>query len=167
VNTAEELGLLVQIVLTNNWYPIAGEDPSQGQAGLRKRQADSRPRNVLSNDYGASHSPIVVIPYVDEDRVPSTGGMDAYVREFGVNGHHSEFYTNRTIVDNFKTYVAKIVDRYKDSKGIFAWEIANDARCVSSLPASKDCDTLVVTDWHDEIARHIKSIDKNHLVTSG
>ena len=52
VNTAEELGMHVQLALTNNWNPVAGEDPSQGQAGLKKRHNDVRPRNALSNDYG-------------------------------------------------------------------------------------------------------------------
>jgi mannan endo-1,4-beta-mannosidase len=96
-----------------------------------------------------------------------TGGMDAYVREFGCFGEHSEFYTNRTIVEKFKWYTTQIVKRYKDSKALFAWEIANDARCASSLPASKDCGTFTVTDWVDELAQHVKSVDKNHLVTAG
>jgi mannan endo-1,4-beta-mannosidase len=93
--------------------------------------------------------------------------MDAYVREFGCKGFHDEFFTNRTIVENFKTYASAIVKRYKDSKSLFAWEIANDARCESSLPASKECNTLTVTDWHDEIAQLIKKIDTNHIVSSG
>ena len=93
--------------------------------------------------------------------------MDAYVREFGCSGEHSEFYTNRTIIEHFKTYIRSIVSRYKDSKALFAWEIANDPRCASSLPASDDCNTLTVTDWVDEIAKEVKCVDENHIVSSG
>jgi mannan endo-1,4-beta-mannosidase len=52
VKVAEELGLFVQISLTNNWNPSKGEQPHKGKDGLKKRHNDARPRNALSNDYG-------------------------------------------------------------------------------------------------------------------
>jgi mannan endo-1,4-beta-mannosidase len=52
VKVAEELGLFVQISLTNNWNPIKDEKPHKGKDGLKKRHNDARPRNALSNDYG-------------------------------------------------------------------------------------------------------------------
>ncbi|KAI0267208.1 glycoside hydrolase superfamily [Russula aff. rugulosa BPL654] len=97
------------------------------------------PRNYLSNFYG---------------------GMDAYVQEFGAKKTHDEFYTN-------KKYVRFIVSRYANEPGIIAWELANDARCASTLPASNQCNTNTITRWHAETAKFIRSIDCNHLITSG
>lgn len=40
-------------------------------------------------------------------------------------------------------------------------------RCNSSLPTSPTCATTTVTKWHSIIAQHVKSVDPNHLVSSG
>jgi mannan endo-1,4-beta-mannosidase len=104
------------------------------------------PRNFLCTDYG---------------------GMDLYVQEFGVTKTHDEFYTNMTIRGEFNKYVQFLVSRYANEPGIIAWELANDARCESSLPSSDQCNTNTVTKWHAETAKFIRSIDPNHLITSG
>jgi mannan endo-1,4-beta-mannosidase len=56
--------------------------------------------------------------------------MDAYVRQFGVDKKHDEFYSNQTIIDIFKNYTTNIVSRYVNSPAVFGWELANDPRCV-------------------------------------
>jgi len=104
------------------------------------------PRNTLSNDYG---------------------GMDVYVRNFGKSPKHDEFYTNDKILTTFKNYVHTIVKRYADNQAVFAWELANDPRCSSTLPASPECTPQTITKWHAEIAGTIKSWDPNHLISSG
>lgn len=106
----------------------------------------SLPRNFLCNYYG---------------------GMDAYVQEFGVKKTHDEFYTNMKIRKEFNKYLRFIVSRYVNEPGIIAWELANDARCSSTLPSSDHCNTNTVTRWHAETAKFIRSIDPNHLITSG
>lgn len=106
----------------------------------------SLPRNFLCNHYG---------------------GMDAYVQEFGVKKTHDEFYTNMKIRKEFNKYLRFIVSRYANEPGIIAWELANDARCSSTLPSSGHCNTNTVTRWHAETAKFIRSIDPNHLITSG
>ena len=40
-------------------------------------------------------------------------------------------------------------------------------RCNSTLATSPSCSTTTVTKWHSIIAQHIKSVDPNHLVSSG
>ena len=57
------------------------------------------------------------------------GGMDIYVRQFGL-AHHDQFYTNQTLVDAFKNYTTQVVSRYMNCTGVLSWEIANDARLV-------------------------------------
>jgi endo-1,4-beta-mannosidase len=95
------------------------------------------------------------------------GGMDLYVQEFGVAKTHDEFYTDMTIRREFYKYVQFVVSRYVNEPGIIAWELANDARCNSTLPSSDLCNTNTVTLWHAETAEFIRSIDPNHLITSG
>ena len=93
--------------------------------------------------------------------------MDAYVKEFGEKKTHDEFYTNKKIRKAFYKYIKFIVSRYADEPGVIAWELANDARCISTLPASEHCNTNTITRWHAETAKFIRSIDCNHLITSG
>lgn len=95
------------------------------------------------------------------------GGMDAYVQEFGVAKTHDEFYTNTKIREEFNNYVQFVVSRYANEPGIIAWELANDARCSSTLPSSELCNTNIVTQWHADTAKFVHSADPNHLVTSG
>lgn len=57
------------------------------------------------------------------------GGMDAYVRAFGLN-MHDEFYSNERIINAFKNYTTHVVSRYANSSAIFGWELANDPRFV-------------------------------------
>ncbi|KAG2030596.1 glycoside hydrolase superfamily [Suillus americanus] len=103
------------------------------------------PRNTLSNDYG---------------------GMDLYVRQFGLQDH-DDFYTNDNVLTAFQNYTKQIVLRYLNSPAVFSWELANDARCNSTLPTSPTCTTQTVTKWHALMAEFIASIDPNHIVSAG
>lgn len=55
------------------------------------------------------------------------GGMDLYVRQFGLQ-NHDDFYTHAGILTAFQNYTKQIVTRYADSPAVFSWELANDAR---------------------------------------
>ncbi|KAF9464694.1 glycoside hydrolase family 5 protein [Collybia nuda] len=142
---AQKHGIYILLSLTNNWNPHPLDDPGTA-GGTRLVTNDTRPRNTLSNDYG---------------------GMDLYVRQLGSSQHHDQFYTNDTIITAFKDYTTAIVSRYKDNPFVIGWELANDPRCGSSLPASPSCETRVVTRWHSDVAQHVNSQDPNHLVASG
>lgn len=52
-----------------------------------------------------------------------------------------------------------------------AWELGNEPRCgadgVRNLPRSTTCTPERITHWIDEMSTYIKSIDSNHLVTTG
>ncbi|KAJ6596886.1 glycoside hydrolase family 5 protein [Mycena vulgaris] len=149
ISMAEKHGIYLLLSLTNNWNPLPLDNITNGTAGgiLRRDVAtnNSLPRNFLSNDFG---------------------GMDAYVRAFAADSH-DHFYTNETIIAAFLNYTTQIVSRYVNSTSVLAWEIANDPRCNSSIGATASCTTTTVTNWHNTIAKHIKSIDPNHLVSSG
>ncbi|KDQ52968.1 glycoside hydrolase family 5 protein [Jaapia argillacea MUCL 33604] len=149
VTWAEKTGVYLIPSLTNNWNPLPPNgSPSRRYSGeVEKRWSNvTRPRNYLSNDYG---------------------GIDVYVRQFECSGTHDAFYTDQNIIASYKAYVAAIVGRYKNSPAIFGWEIANDARCFSSVGASGSCTTQTITNWFSILAKHIRAIDCNHLITAG
>lgn len=148
VRLAEKHGILLHMALTNNWNPLPLVDGPDGftRRDVTKGTNNKFPRNTLSNDYG---------------------GMDVYIREFNAPRKHDQFYVNETLINAFKNYTTQIVSRYVNSPAIFAWEIANDPRCNSTLPAASTCTTTTVTNWHSTIAQHVKSVDPNHLVSSG
>ncbi|KAM0323853.1 hypothetical protein ACHAQA_008431 [Verticillium albo-atrum] len=98
------------------------------------------------------------------------GGMDVYTVNLG-GRYHDDFYRLPRIKTAFKHYVTTVVNRYKNSPAVFAWEVANEARCgadgTRNLPRGPACTTELIIDWLDEITTHIKSVDPNHLVTTG
>ncbi|KAG1905655.1 glycoside hydrolase family 5 protein [Suillus fuscotomentosus] len=98
--------------------------------------------------------------------IMTLGGMDTYVRQFGLQTH-DEFYTNPSVLTSFLNYTTQVVSRYVNSPSVFSYELANDARCNSTLPASATCTTETITAWHATVAAHIRSIDPNHLISSG
>src|ERR1700730_16590318 len=95
------------------------------------------------------------------------GGMDTYVREFGDAKTHDEFFTCPEIQCKFNEYVQFLVSRYADEPGIIAWELANDARCSSTLDSSEKCNANTVTKWHADTAKFVRKHDPNHLIASG
>ncbi|KAG2024020.1 CEL4b mannanase [Coprinopsis cinerea AmutBmut pab1-1] len=143
VSLAQKYGIKLLLSLTNNWNP---ERPVPNTAWNRRANTKELPRGYLSNDYG---------------------GMDAYVRALRPNGTHDSFYTDNTIINAFKNYVSHVVKRYANSPAVLAWELGNDLRCSSTLPASNNCNTGTITNWTADISSFIKSIDSNHLITAG
>lgn len=86
----------------------------------------------------------------------------------------SEFYANEKANARFKTYIKTLVTRqntltglaYKDDPTIMAWQLANEPR-----PGFQDEQGLATLqtfyDWIDDTAGYIKSLDVNHLVSTG
>ncbi|KAG2137836.1 glycoside hydrolase family 5 protein [Suillus bovinus] len=144
VQMAEQQGLYVIMSLTNNWNPVPNTTTSS-TAIPEVLASVTSPRNTLSNDYG---------------------GMDLYVRQFGLQ-NHDDFYTNNQILTAFQNYTKQIVLRYLNSPAVFSWELANDARCNSTIPTSPTCTTQTITKWHAEMAAFIATIDSNHIVSAG
>ncbi|CZR37717.1 uncharacterized protein FPRO_07092 [Fusarium proliferatum ET1] len=98
------------------------------------------------------------------------GGMDVYTVNLG-GRYHDDFYRLPAIKKAFKNYISAVVSRYKDSPAVFAWEIANEPRCgadgTRNLPRGPDCTPATITSWVSEMSTYIKSLDANHLVTTG
>ncbi|KAF3924535.1 hypothetical protein ABW21_db0205110 [Orbilia brochopaga] len=109
----------------------------------------------------------IILPFVNN--WADYGGIDLYVQKVvGSGGTHDAFYTNTAIKNIYKNYVKTLVNRYKSSPAIMAWELANEIRCGgSNLGSSSSCNPSVTTAWAKEMSEYIKSLDPCHLVTVG
>ena len=100
----------------------------------------------------------VIIPLVDNWWW--WGGTADYARFY--DKPKESFWTDSTIIADFKKTVEHLVNRvntytgvsFKDDKAILGWETGNELE-------------VQEFSWTKEIARYIKSLDKNHLVIEG
>lgn len=86
------------------------------------------------------------------------GGINTYTNAFG--GSATSFYTDAESQAAYKKYIEFIVNRYKYSSAIFAWELCNEPRC-------RGCDRSVITNWASTTSAFIKSLDPDHMVALG
>ncbi len=117
---------------------------------------------ALCNQYGIR----VIIPFVDQYDYPWVGGVYSYqaFRNLPVNDDGAAFVTNDQIRQDFKETIKYVLNRvntvtgvrYKDDKAILAWETGNELWCVNKN-----------YEWVSDIAKYVKSIDKNHLLIDG
>ena len=97
------------------------------------------------------------------------GGMNRYTLwRFGTT-NHDQFYTDATIRQWFKDLIALLTSRvntvngrrYRDDPTLFAWQLTNEARASSPTTAAQ------LDAWFAEMSAYIKSLDSNHMVTTG
>ncbi|KAE8693266.1 Mannan endo-1,4-beta-mannosidase 7 [Hibiscus syriacus] len=103
----------------------------------------------------------------------SFGGKKQYVNWARSQGQYltsdDDFFTNLVVKGYCKNHVTTVLNRYnsftgihyKDDQTIMAWELMNEPRCIS------DSSGRTIQDWIMEMASHVKSIDRNHLVEAG
>ncbi|KAJ7597118.1 glycoside hydrolase [Mycena floridula] len=91
------------------------------------------------------------------------GGMELYINFIaGPNQTHDVFYSDPRMIASYQRYVKTIVNRYKSSPAIFAWELMNEARCLGDLPGGPNCvpGTGLLSKWYQQQ-------DPDHMVTTG
>jgi mannan endo-1,4-beta-mannosidase len=125
-------------------------------------------------DAAAKNDIKVIVVLVNNWR--AFGGIDQYLMWFGRNKHH-EFYTAPEVKQAYRNWVEHVVTRtnsvngkkYSEDPSVFAWELANEPRCVggSSFDVKVGWDKSTITDWAREMSGYIKSLDENHLVSVG
>ncbi|EYU22711.1 hypothetical protein ABFS82_03G124100 [Erythranthe guttata] len=103
------------------------------------------------------------------------GGRAQYVnwaRNAGVqltSAGDDDFYTNQAVKGYYKNHVQKVLTRintitgvaYKDDPTVMAWELINEPRCQADYSGN------TINAWVQEMATHVKSIDKKHLLEVG
>ncbi|KAG9222885.1 hypothetical protein CCMSSC00406_0000426 [Pleurotus cornucopiae] len=98
------------------------------------------------------------------------GGAELYINWIvGAGQPHDVFFTDRRIVASYQRYVRTIVERYKNSPNIFAWELINEARCLGDLPAGPNCVPFsgTISRWYEEQANFVRRLDPFHMITTG
>ncbi len=134
------------------WYQsfVSGQSPqiNTGANGLQRLDY------VVSS--AAAHNIKLIINFVNN--WGDYGGMPLYNTYYGTT--KATWYTTAAVQNQYKAYISAVVSRYKTSTAVFAWELANEARC-------NGCSTSVITNWATSISAYIKSLDSNHLVTLG
>ncbi|KAF6765968.1 glycoside hydrolase superfamily [Ephemerocybe angulata] len=98
------------------------------------------------------------------------GGSELYVNWIAGSGAlHDSFYSDKRIVASYQKYVKTIVDRYKHSENIFAWELMNEARCRGDLQGGPGCvaGTDLISHWYKDQAAFVRKLDPHHLITTG
>ena len=97
--------------------------------------------------------------------IPAEIGYPAYTEAV------SAFVTNEEAKRLFASHLRNIVSRtnsitgkpYRDDPTIFSWQICNEPRCFSDDPKVRE----QFVQWLRESAAQIKSLDSNHLVSTG
>lgn len=83
---------------------------------------------------------------------------------------HDDFYTDPNCRDLYKEYVEAVLTRvntytgreYRNDPGILLWELVNEPDLLDN-----DGSTSIMQNWIEEMATFIKSIDDNHLLSTG
>lgn len=98
----------------------------------------------------------LIVPFVNNWQ--DYGGIPAYTAAFGSGS--STWFKHAESQAQYQTYIRAVVARYADSPAIFAWELANEPRCML-------CSTDDIFNWAANTSAFVKSLDPHHLVTLG
>jgi mannan endo-1,4-beta-mannosidase len=125
--------------------------------------------------YKAKHYDLKIVLTL-ENNFSDFGGVKQYVDwanqiltpKTGKVYKHNDFYTDDSIKSWYKYYVNTILNRenvytsirYVEEPIIFSFELINEA-------SNTGFDVNIVKEWYREMADYIKSIDSNHLLTTG
>lgn len=146
-------------------FGSVNEDPGSGTVWFQLFNSTGSYINWAANGiprldavvyYAEQHDIKLVLNFVNN--WSDLGGIASYNAAFGGNG--TSWYTDATSQQVYKDYIELLVNRYKCSSAIFAWELANEPRC-------HGCPTSTIYDWATEISAYIKQIDPDHMVTLG
>jgi mannan endo-1,4-beta-mannosidase len=149
----------------------------------------SNPSVIRKNPYEIQESGLIALDYIIQKARESNiyliltlsnnysafGGIPQYIKwanQINLNASdnysHNDFFVNDSLKQWFKFYIELLLNRtntfteikYKDDETIFSWEIMNEAE-------NRGENFNVIKDWYAEISSFIRSIDQNHLVTTG
>jgi hypothetical protein len=96
------------------------------------------------------------------------GGAAQYISWLGLpSSDYDEFFTDPSVIALYENYINHILSRtnsithveYKNDTSILAWDIMNDPQ------ADSLSDENSIANWSNIVAKYIKGIDPNHLVT--
>ena len=111
---------------------------------------------VLNNFWQWSGGMAQYVSWHEKTPIPYPGDYEKFI------AYSAKFYGYPECQDWFRDHIAMLADRtnpytgikYRDDPAVFSWELGNEPR---RYPQS----------WIDETSAYIKSLDANHMVTTG
>jgi len=144
---------------------------------IRRSPYEIQESGLISLDYilqKAKENGIYLILTLSNN-YPAFGGIPQYLEwanqtmlDGSGNHTHNDFFTSDSMKQWFKFYIELLLNRtntfngikYKDDNTIFSLEIMNEAE-------NPGKNFNIIKNWYQDISSYIKSIDSNHLVTTG
>lgn len=119
-------------------------------------QRDIRAVMVLSNYWHWSGGMAQYVSWHTSTNIPYPGDWGQFM------AYSAQFYTCDECQTWYRSHIEKLITHtnpytgllYRDDPAIFAWELANEPRRYPDA-------------WIDDTAAYIKSLDPNHMVTTG
>ena len=74
-----------------------------------------------------------------------------------------EFFTSKELRRYEKGRLEFLVDHFQKYSNVFAWEVMNEMNYLGKF-FGDDCENITM-DWFDDMAKHIRNVDNNHLIT--
>jgi mannan endo-1,4-beta-mannosidase len=143
------------------------ENVIQTEPGVYSEEALKDLDEVIAR--GKEQGIYFIIPFINYwDQL---GGICQYNTWAGASNPSTNmefFLSNEKTQKWYKDYISMLLNRvntvtgvkYKNEPAIFAWQIMNEGR-------NSGKDPEIMRDWYQEIAQYIKSIDSNHMVSTG
>eukprot|EP01024_Parvocaulis_polyphysoides_P020087 TRINITY_DN1924_c0_g2_i4.p1 TRINITY_DN1924_c0_g2~~TRINITY_DN1924_c0_g2_i4.p1 ORF type:complete len:608 (+),score=114.03 TRINITY_DN1924_c0_g2_i4:189-1826(+) len=115
----------------------------------------------------------VIVTFGDNWREDFPDTVNYYVNFSSTAKEHDDFWVDEESKQMYKNHISYMLNRnntfngrtYKDDPTIFAWNIINEGRCNDA--GSKCFSDNSFAKWVDEMAKHIKDEDPNHMITIG
>jgi len=122
----------------------------------------------------------VILPLVNFE--PDYCGIDWWAKQVIDSDDRHTFYTDNRVKQAYKNYIADILKRknsiyrerfdwdlaYRDDPTIMAIELANEPHTSDWYEYQKNINPgQIVYEWLKEISSFVRSIDSNHLISSG
>ncbi|MCF7886444.1 MAG: cellulase family glycosylhydrolase [Candidatus Marinimicrobia bacterium] len=138
-------------------------------AELNKR--DLKAVLYLGNNWVWSGGFAQYVAWVNNDTMPNP-----FLPEYDWNdfmNYSARFYSNQEAVEAYNKYVKMLVNRkntitgqlYKDDPAIMSWQLANEPRPGRGDEGQDNFDAF--SSWVENTVKMIKSMDSNHLVSTG
>jgi mannan endo-1,4-beta-mannosidase len=170
--SAENIG--VNVIRT--WAFYEGSSFSNSSI-IRKSPYEIQESGLVALDYvlqKAKENGIYLILTLSNN-YSAFGGIPQYIKwanqinlNASNNHNHNAFFIDDSLKQWFKFYIEFLLNRtntfngikYKDDATIFSWEIMNEAE-------NPNENFNIIRNWYEEISSFVRSIDQNHLITTG
>eukprot|EP01025_Chloroclados_australasicus_P015940 TRINITY_DN1777_c0_g1_i4.p1 TRINITY_DN1777_c0_g1~~TRINITY_DN1777_c0_g1_i4.p1 ORF type:complete len:734 (-),score=95.34 TRINITY_DN1777_c0_g1_i4:242-2266(-) len=124
-------------------------------------------------DEAARRDMKVILTFGDNWRHDFPDTVNYYTNFSSTAKSHDDFWVDEESKQMYKNHITYMVNRnntfngrtYKDDPTIFAWNIINEGRCSDNTGICNENNQFAK--WVDEMAKHIKEEDPNHMITIG